>query len=146
MGHWFCCIFETALNAGRLRVWGGRGGFHGCPKWRRKQYSNHFYLHISASFFLLPLFFISLTCAKITLIDLIFRVDSVCQRYEKYDVQKQRELNAYGDGVFSRLFAAVELEIHAALQVFPVIVLLLLFFNNLSNLILEIWSRLNWED
>ncbi|XP_023512260.1 syntaxin-71-like [Cucurbita pepo subsp. pepo] len=81
-----------------------------------KQYSNHFYLHISASFFLLPLFFISLTCAKITLIDLIFRVDSVCQRYEKYDVQKQRELNAYGDGVFSRLFAAVELEIHAALQ------------------------------
>ncbi|KAG7010621.1 Syntaxin-71, partial [Cucurbita argyrosperma subsp. argyrosperma] len=84
---------------------------------KKKQYSNHFYLHVSASFFLLPLFFISLAYAKITVIDLIFRVDSVCQRYEKYDVQKQRELNAYGDGVFSRLFAAVELETHAALQI-----------------------------
>ncbi|KAG6570774.1 Syntaxin-71, partial [Cucurbita argyrosperma subsp. sororia] len=84
---------------------------------KKKQYSNNFYLHVSASFFLLPLFFISLAYAKITVIDLIFRVDSVCQRYEKYDVQKQRELNAYGDGVFSRLFAAVELEIHAALQI-----------------------------
>lgn len=53
-----------------------------------------------------------------TVIDIIFRVDSICKKYEKYDVEKQRELNAYGDDVFARLFAAVEAEIDAALQVF----------------------------
>ena len=52
-----------------------------------------------------------------TVIDIIFRVDSICKKYDKYDVEKQRELNAYGDDAFARLFAAVELEIHAALQV-----------------------------
>ena len=52
-----------------------------------------------------------------TVIDVIFRVDSICKKYEKYDVEKQRELNAYGDDVFARLYAAVELEIEAALQV-----------------------------
>ncbi|XP_008463931.1 syntaxin-71 isoform X2 [Cucumis melo] len=51
-----------------------------------------------------------------TVIDIIFRVDSICKKYEKYDVVKQRELNAYGDDAFARLFAAVEHEIHAALQ------------------------------
>ncbi|XP_038902168.1 syntaxin-71-like [Benincasa hispida] len=51
-----------------------------------------------------------------TVIDIIFRVDSICKKYEKYDVEKQRELNAYGDDAFARLFAAVELEIQAALQ------------------------------
>ncbi|KAG7013902.1 Syntaxin-71, partial [Cucurbita argyrosperma subsp. argyrosperma] len=54
--------------------------------------------------------------AKMTVIDVIFRVDSICKKYEKYDVEKQRELNAYGDDVFARLYAAVELEIEAALQ------------------------------
>ncbi|XP_022140640.1 syntaxin-71-like [Momordica charantia] len=51
-----------------------------------------------------------------TVIDIIFRVDAICQKYDKYDVEKQRELNAYGDDVFARLFAAVELEIEAALK------------------------------
>ncbi|KAA0035334.1 syntaxin-71 isoform X2 [Cucumis melo var. makuwa] len=41
-----------------------------------------------------------------TVIDIIFRVDSICKKYEKYDVVKQRELNAYGDDAFARLFAA----------------------------------------
>ncbi|XP_028807979.1 syntaxin-71-like [Neltuma alba] len=51
-----------------------------------------------------------------SVIDIIFRVDSICQKYEKYDIDKQRELNAYGDDAFARLYAAVESNIQAALN------------------------------
>ncbi|XP_054813556.1 syntaxin-71-like [Prosopis cineraria] len=51
-----------------------------------------------------------------SVIDIIFRVDSICQKYDKYDIDKQRELNAYGDDAFARLYAAFENNIHAALN------------------------------
>ncbi|XP_061376717.1 syntaxin-71-like [Gastrolobium bilobum] len=51
-----------------------------------------------------------------SVIDILFRVDSICQKYDKYDIDKQRELNAYGDDAFARLYAAVESTIQAALN------------------------------
>ncbi|KAA8550420.1 hypothetical protein F0562_002104 [Nyssa sinensis] len=51
-----------------------------------------------------------------SVIDVLFRVDSICKKYEKYDFDKQRELNASADDAFSRLYAAVESDIDAALH------------------------------
>ncbi|CAJ1955992.1 unnamed protein product [Sphenostylis stenocarpa] len=51
-----------------------------------------------------------------SVIDILFRVDSICQKYDKYDIDKQRELNAYGDDAFARLYAAVESSIQTALN------------------------------
>lgn len=49
-------------------------------------------------------------------IDILFRVDTICKKYEKYDIDKQRELNAYGDDAFARLLASFDSHIEAALQ------------------------------
>lgn len=50
-----------------------------------------------------------------SVIDILFRVDSICHKYDKYDIDKQRELNAYGDNdAFARLFASVETSLQAA--------------------------------
>ncbi|KAL2332052.1 hypothetical protein Fmac_019633 [Flemingia macrophylla] len=49
-----------------------------------------------------------------SVVDILFRVDAICHKYEKYDIDKQRELNAYGDDVFARLYAAVEDAIQTA--------------------------------
>ncbi|CAH2063234.1 unnamed protein product [Thlaspi arvense] len=49
-------------------------------------------------------------------IDLITRVDSICKKYEKYDVDKQREANISGDDAFARLYSAVESALEAVLQ------------------------------
>ncbi|XWS73722.1 hypothetical protein CRYUN_Cryun02cG0152800 [Craigia yunnanensis] len=46
-----------------------------------------------------------------TVIDILFRVDEICKKYEKYDPKKQHELNAFGDDAFARLFALVEADI-----------------------------------
>ncbi|KAK6920096.1 Target SNARE coiled-coil homology domain [Dillenia turbinata] len=51
-----------------------------------------------------------------TVIDLITRVDAICKKYEKYDVDKQKELNVIGDDAFARLFAGFESETDALLQ------------------------------
>ncbi|KAJ4839805.1 hypothetical protein Tsubulata_032011 [Turnera subulata] len=51
-----------------------------------------------------------------SVIDILFRVDDICKRYEKYDIEKQRELNAYGDDTFAHQYAAVEAEIESALN------------------------------
>ncbi|KAG4980926.1 hypothetical protein JHK82_034173 [Glycine max] len=51
-----------------------------------------------------------------SVIDILFRVDDICQKYDKYDIDKQRELNAYGDDLFARLYAAVESSIQSALN------------------------------
>ncbi|KAF4354660.1 hypothetical protein F8388_009651 [Cannabis sativa] len=51
-----------------------------------------------------------------TVIDILFRVDSICKKYEKYDIEKQRDLNANGpEDPFARLYAAFERDIDAAL-------------------------------
>lgn len=51
------------------------------------------------------------------LIDLITRVDTICKKYEKYDIDKQREANVSGDDAFSRLYSAVESALQTVLQV-----------------------------
>ncbi|GLT46581.1 hypothetical protein SLA2020_203250 [Shorea laevis] len=51
-----------------------------------------------------------------TVIDLITRVDAICKKYEKYDVDKQRESNVAGDDAFARLYGVFETEVDAALQ------------------------------
>lgn len=52
-----------------------------------------------------------------SVIDLLTRVDAICKKYDKYDVEKQKDLNVSGDDAFARLYAVVEADIEAALQV-----------------------------
>lgn len=50
------------------------------------------------------------------MIEILTRVDAICKKYDKYDVEKQRDLNVSGDDAFARLYAAVESDIETALQ------------------------------
>ncbi|KAL0369681.1 UNVERIFIED_CONTAM: syntaxin [Sesamum angustifolium] len=43
-----------------------------------------------------------------SVIDILFRVDSICKKYDKYDVEKLRSENASSDDAFARLYAAFE--------------------------------------
>nr|GEW82685.1 syntaxin/epimorphin, conserved site-containing protein [Tanacetum cinerariifolium] len=51
-----------------------------------------------------------------SVIELLTRVDAICKKYDKYDVEKQRDLNISGDDAFARLYASVESDIETALQ------------------------------
>ncbi|XWS76995.1 hypothetical protein CRYUN_Cryun01aG0226000 [Craigia yunnanensis] len=42
-----------------------------------------------------------------TVIDLITRVDAICKKYEKYDLDKQKEANVTGDNAFARLYGSL---------------------------------------
>ncbi|KAJ4726004.1 Syntaxin-71 like [Melia azedarach] len=50
-----------------------------------------------------------------SVIDILFRLDDICKKYEKYDIEKQRDLHANGDDAFARFFSAVESEIDKAI-------------------------------
>ncbi|KHG28723.1 Syntaxin-71 -like protein [Gossypium arboreum] len=50
-----------------------------------------------------------------TVIDILFRVDEICKKYDKYDPEKQRETNAFLDDAFARLYSLVEADIEKAL-------------------------------
>lgn len=52
-----------------------------------------------------------------SLFDIIFRIDEICKKYDKYDIDKQRELNAHGNDAFARLYATFEDQIDSTLQV-----------------------------
>lgn len=52
-----------------------------------------------------------------SVIDILTRVDAICKKYDKYDFDKQKDLNVSGDDAFARLYTAVEADIDAALQV-----------------------------
>lgn len=56
-----------------------------------------------------------------SLFDIIFRIDEICKKYDKYDIEKQRELNAHGDDAFARLYATFEDQIDTTFQVFHVL-------------------------
>ncbi|XP_061345756.1 syntaxin-71-like [Gastrolobium bilobum] len=51
-----------------------------------------------------------------SVIDILTRVDSICKKYDKYDVEKQKDSNLSGDDAFARLYAVVDADIEAALQ------------------------------
>ncbi|KAL2323272.1 hypothetical protein Fmac_027651 [Flemingia macrophylla] len=51
-----------------------------------------------------------------SVIDILTRVDSICKKYDKYDVEKQRDSNISGDDAFARLYASVDADIQALIQ------------------------------
>ncbi|CAH9072953.1 unnamed protein product [Cuscuta europaea] len=51
-----------------------------------------------------------------SVIDILFRVDEICKKYEKYDVEKQRSTNASPDDAFARLYTSFDSQIDLALQ------------------------------
>jgi len=63
-----------------------------------------------------------------SVIDLLTRVDSICKKYDKYDLDKQNNANVSGDDAFVRLYASVDSDIESLLQVSRI------FFPNLSFL------------
>ncbi|OVA10165.1 Target SNARE coiled-coil domain [Macleaya cordata] len=51
-----------------------------------------------------------------SVIDILTRVDSICKKYDKYDIDKQKDSNVSGEDAFARLYSVVESDIEAALQ------------------------------
>ncbi|WMV52350.1 hypothetical protein MTR67_045735 [Solanum verrucosum] len=51
-----------------------------------------------------------------SVIDILTRVDSICKKYDKYDIDKQKDSNVAGDDAFARLYSSVESDIETALQ------------------------------
>lgn len=79
-----------------------------------------------------------------SVIDILFRVEEICKRYEKYDIEKQCELNDYDDDAFASLYAFVESEIEAALRVgFSSLNLLFLLFSSFSNYSAKVFGSSN---
>ena len=52
-----------------------------------------------------------------SLTDIITRVDAICKKYEKYDVDNHNDPIVSGEDVFARLYGVVEAETNATLQV-----------------------------
>ncbi|CAN1237282.1 SYP71, partial [Linum grandiflorum] len=53
---------------------------------------------------------------RMSVIDLITRVDSICRKFDKYDVDKQTELNVTGEDAFARLYSSVQAELDSTIQ------------------------------
>ncbi|THU65910.1 hypothetical protein C4D60_Mb05t08620 [Musa balbisiana] len=51
-----------------------------------------------------------------SVIDILTRVDAICKKYERYDVEKLNADNVHGNDAFARLYASVESDIESALQ------------------------------
>ncbi|CAL5351024.1 unnamed protein product [Camellia sinensis] len=52
-----------------------------------------------------------------SVIEILTRVDAICEKYDKYDFDKQKHLNlSAADDAFARLYSAVDSDIDAALQ------------------------------
>ncbi|XP_028112163.1 syntaxin-71-like isoform X3 [Camellia sinensis] len=52
-----------------------------------------------------------------SVIEILTRVDAICEKYDKYDFDKQKHLNlSAADDAFARLYSAVASDIDAALQ------------------------------
>ncbi|MCH95321.1 syntaxin-71-like, partial [Trifolium medium] len=48
--------------------------------------------------------------------DILTRVDSICKKYDRYDVVKQNDSNISADDAFAKLYSVVEADIEVALQ------------------------------
>ncbi|KAK4776081.1 hypothetical protein SAY87_024042 [Trapa incisa] len=51
-----------------------------------------------------------------SVIDILTRVDAICKKYDRYDIEKQKGSNVSGEDAFARLYAVVEADIEAAEQ------------------------------
>jgi hypothetical protein len=56
---------------------------------------------------------------RMTVIDILTRVDAICQKYDKYDVDKLNGANVAGDDPFARLYASVDADINQCVEVRP---------------------------
>ena len=52
-----------------------------------------------------------------TVIDILTRVDAICQKYDKYDVDKLNGANVAGDDPFARLYASVDADVNQCVEV-----------------------------
>ena len=52
-----------------------------------------------------------------SVIEILTRVDAICKKYDKYDIDKQKDANIAGDDAFARLYSAIQSDIDAALHV-----------------------------
>ncbi|KAK1563756.1 hypothetical protein Q3G72_032438 [Acer saccharum] len=50
-----------------------------------------------------------------SVIDILTRVDAICKKYDRYDIEKQKDANVSGDDAFARLYSTVEADIEAAI-------------------------------
>ncbi|KAF5451642.1 hypothetical protein F2P56_026732, partial [Juglans regia] len=55
--------------------------------------------------------------SRTSVVNLITRVDAICKKYEKYDIDKHKDLNVSGDDAFARLYAVIEADAEATFQV-----------------------------
>lgn len=72
-------------------------------------------------------------CVDMGVTDIITRVDVICKKYDKYDLDKQKQVNiasGASDDVFLRLYAAVDSDLHQLLQVLQISYI----FKNRTNL------------
>ncbi|XP_004304415.1 PREDICTED: syntaxin-71-like [Fragaria vesca subsp. vesca] len=51
-----------------------------------------------------------------SVIELLTRVEAICNKYDRYDIEKHKDSNVSGDDAFARLYASVDSDIEAALQ------------------------------
>ncbi|KAK4772965.1 hypothetical protein SAY87_027984 [Trapa incisa] len=51
-----------------------------------------------------------------SVIDILTRVDAICKKYDRYDMEKQKESNVSGEDAFARLYTVVEADILDAQQ------------------------------
>lgn len=51
-----------------------------------------------------------------TVIDILFRVDEICKKYDKYDVEKHRQQNGNGGDAFARLYDLLEQDVDKAYE------------------------------
>ena len=50
-----------------------------------------------------------------SVINILTRVNAICKKYDKYDVEKQKDLNVAGDDAFAHLYAVIEADLESAL-------------------------------
>ncbi|KAB2012831.1 hypothetical protein ES319_D09G116900v1 [Gossypium barbadense] len=83
-----------------------------------------------------------------TVIDILFRVDEICKKYDKYDPEKQREANAFLDDAFARLYSLVEADIEKALAVRFLFSYPFLLLFSFQTLIFQInyWNKMQKSD
>lgn len=59
-----------------------------------------------------------------SVIEILTRVDTICKKYDRYDVVKHNDANVSADDAFAKLYAIFDANIEAALQVFNLIFIL----------------------
>lgn len=75
---------------------------------------------------------------EMSLGDLRIRVDAICKKYDRYDVDKHKDSNNFPlDDVFARLYAAVQADVDTAFQVAYSFSLI----NFLTSFFLVLWTR-----